>query len=406
MEIEDLPRRDVAIHFLRNQSAVVFDETTQDLFALDQTAAFVWCSLLEGDRAGTIDDLATRADVTHAAARVLVDKCLGQWRDAGLTEPRMNPARNPAAGDVADTDSARRRDFPDPATVHDVLIAGMAYQVRVETPPLAAALAPLLGDLPSWPDAGVSDNGIEGRVDIVAVGDAGAEIYFDGWLVDGCDTPEELAPMVKFCLTGDRVDGAEDDIALHGGLVTWPDAGGAADRGVLIAGPAGTGKSTLAGGLVAAGYGHASDDTVLFDLAHGRFQGFGFPAGLKHGAWPVLEGRFPELATAPTHRRADGVAVRYLPRRQPVDHRVAVDTVVFPTFAAGAMTSAADVDTAVALRRLLAESGSGIGYLTQAAFSRFATWLDGARVVDLRYDTLVDGVAAVAKLRPSRQAAA
>ena len=406
MNTSSLPCRDVAIHFLRDGGAVAFDESTQGLFAFDRTAAVVWCALLDGGEDAAIAELVARTELTPDGARDVVRQCLARWRRVGLVgEPRGGVAGRTATmvPTVAAEDVARRDDFAAPAARWRLVVAGVPYDVRVERDHLAGVLAPLLGDFPRWDPATVGDNELEGRIDVVAVGETGAAVYFDGWLADECAAVAQLAPMIKFCLTGDRVDGAGDSVAVHGGLVTWPDTPA---QGVLLAGPAGSGKSTLAAGLVGAGYGHASDDTVLFEPVTQRFRGFGFAAGIKAGAWPVLAPHFPALTTGAIHERSDGLAVRFLARGRPVDGSVGVDTVVFPTHTDGASPNIRSMDTATALKRLLAESGSGTGHLTAAALVSFAAWLDGTRIAAVTYCSLADGIDAMASLRERREAAA
>lgn len=402
MDIDNLPRRDVAIHFLRNGSAVAFDEFAQTLFAFGRPAAFVWCSLLDRDVSETAADLAERAGVSVTEASVVVDQCLARWARVGLLGDAPPHKAKVTSDQSFEGPSAPREIFSAPAVRLGLVVAGAPYDLRIESDRLAQPLESLLRDFPTCDPAAIGDN-LEGRVDVVAAGEAGAAVYIDGWLADNCDGVTQVAPTVKFCLTSDRVDGADAEIALHGAAVTWTDA---ADYGVLLAGPAGSGKSTLAAGLVAAGYGHVSDDTVMFDPTTRRFRGFGFGLGIKAGAWRALTSPFPEIEDTPTHERSDGLSVRYLGRRRPVDTAVTIDTIVFPTFKAGSPLQLETVDTATVLSRLLAESGSGTGVLTSSTFNRMATWLDGVRAEAMTYGDLNEGVVAVESLRRPREVAA
>ncbi len=388
---DDATRDDVAVHFLRDGSALAFDEISQALFSFDPVTAYLWCRLADGAvRTELASDLAARADLTIEAAEGVVDGCLDGWRRMALLsggEP------TPAAANDEPADEPRRTDFAPAAARRGLIVAGAAYELRCASAAIAEALEPLIATLPTYALDRVADADVDGCIDVTWTAEERAEIYIDGWRVaDGCPL-ERLAPMLKYCLTSDRVDGRTHEVALHAGAVVVDDR-----TGVLLAGPAGSGKSTLGAGLMGAGCGHVADDTVLFDTDSGLFRGFGFAAGIKEGAWPVIAARTSDLAHAPTFTRDDDLAVRFLARQQPVDEAVDVGLVVFPSYRNGAAQHSEDLDTGTALRRLLAESGSGSGRMTAAMFHRLVEWLDGTKAVTLTYGGLDDAIATVCGL--------
>lgn len=387
----DAPRDDVAVHFLRDGSALAFDVRSQALFSFDQVTAYLWCRLADGaGRDDLVGDLAGRTDLTIAAAEGVVDGCLDGWRQMALLS---DGEPTPEAESDEPADEPPRTDFPAAAARRGLIVAGAAYELRCETAAIAAALEPLIATLPAYALDRVAEADVDGRVDVTQTTRSEAEIYIDGWRAADSSPLDRLAPMLKYCLTSDRVDGRTHEIALHAGAVVVDDG-----TGVLLAGPAGTGKSTLGAGLMGAGCGHVADDTVLFDTDSGLFRGFGFSAGIKEGAWPVIAARTADLAHTPTFTRADDLAVRFLGRKQPVDDPVDVGLVVFPCYRQGAARHLADLDTGTALRQLLAESGSGTGRMTAAMFHRLVEWLDGAKAVTLTYGALDDAIAAVCGL--------
>lgn len=122
------------------------------------------------------------------------------------------------------------------------------------------------------------------------------------WLADAADVPpwEEAAPfkMILHWLIG-----ASTGTFLHGGVVAHEG------RGLLLAGPGGSGKSTTVMAAVAAGLRTCGDDLVVVDDAAGWTAHAAYDA-VKFA--PSAGGRVPDaFARAPARPCGDKLLVRY-----------------------------------------------------------------------------------------------
>jgi hypothetical protein len=93
------------------------------------------------------------------------------------------------------------------------------------------------------------------------------------------------------------------DVAFHAAMIARDECG------LMLCAPRESGKSTLAAYLVAQGFDLLTDEPALLHLDTCTVSPLRTPISLKQGSWPLLRQHWPQLASAPVHRRSDGVKI-------------------------------------------------------------------------------------------------
>jgi hypothetical protein len=204
-------------------------------------------------------------------------------------------------------------------------------------------------------------------------------------------SPDELAVVVKGQLLTEVLERSTYELAVHAAALLQDD------RILLLCGSPGAGKTTLALGLVRAGFGFAGDDVTLLDsLGHGV--GIPFAPAVKVGAWPILAEYYPDLDAAPVCRRPDRRRVRYLAPKEFVSSSPRkVGWVVLLRRRADVSAELAPVDPVDALRGLLNGSFALGGELTGTAFDLLTEIIRSADVFCLTYSRLPDAIVLLQK---------
>jgi hypothetical protein len=187
------------------------------------------------------------------------------------------------------------------------------------------------------------------------------------------------------------LDGPRHAIAFHASAV------GRNGRCVLLPGPAGSGKTTLCAALVHSGFEFISDDLVLLEQGSGALFGVPFPFALKKGSWPVLRRMFPEIDALPVHLRADRKEVKYLVPSiiAPIGDAYPAGSIVFPRYSPNSTVELYNLDQAMVLNRLLAESFAPSSRLGTGQFDFLANCVRRASCYELSFATLDDALPAI-----------
>jgi hypothetical protein len=342
---------------------VVFSETKQKVFALNDTAAFIWCHLEDGGAPETIVERLVDQGLAASAASDYVRKAISAWYRQGLVQ-RLAPDRVSLAKGQT---SSRRR----------LALCGLCLDIHYSSPALEQLIAPYFAHLED-----------EGRprlaLEVKQHGD-GLGIFRNREMVVACSS-DEIVPALKAQLTTELLAHGDYDLALHAASLVRN--GGL----MLLSGPPGAGKSTLAVALAQAGFRYAGDDVALLDSA-GQVFGVPFTPTLKEGAWKLLADRCPSLQTAPIFRRYDGKRVRFL---QSLDPRpgnwLPARWLVLLHRRSRSGAALEPVEPVVAMRTLLGGATSPNRRLSTAAFRAVAQLVEGAACYRLTYEHLDQAV--------------
>ncbi len=337
---------------------IVHDPAQQRTHRLNPTAALV---LDRCDGTTAVDAvcaaLAAEFAVPPSQLAAEVAAVLDDFARNGLVVSDRDPTSVEAAAPLGVvTNPGDMRALPDEA-VHVRRFAtpifcalDAAVQVTTDDAGIARRVDEVLGSVaeagavpPSAPAAGGSS-----VYELVAVA-RGIDVRFDGRTIGNARSPDVALSLLQWHLNGVASRHAgEQRLLLHASAVRLPDG-----RVAVFAGEANAGKSTLAAGLVRAGYGYLTDETVAVDIDSGRAEGYRKPINLDPGSWAL----FDDLADRPDdeagpERLIDPVGLHADALAGPAAGDVAL--IVFPTYADGAATTAEPIGRAETVVHLIA----------------------------------------------------
>ena len=334
----------------------LFHEGRQVLVALNETAVRIWQGLARGEGAAEVAADLVAQGAAPDAGLAYVDEALEHWLGAGWMVP----------ADLAGPPLARLS--------LSILEVGfdVAFFGAAPPPGCLDMLAPLQGDgAAAYP--------------LKVAAWQGRWVLFAGSTSRGVFESGHVAPALKSALTDHLVVSIGEGFIAHGGLLEG------ASRRVFLAGAPGTGKSTLALGLGAAGFACLSDDIVQVDR-RGWMRGAMFAPALKSGSWPLLGQALPGLESLPVHHRADGQAVRYAPEvvsagpARPLDIFIALDR------RADGPTVLEPMTRLDAMSLLLKDAFASAGRVSVDDMQALAQTFAAARAFTLRYADLSEAV--------------
>jgi hypothetical protein len=341
---------DGALFSLLDGKPVLFSESTQKLYELNQIAAYIWCRLSDQMSVAQICQDLEKNGLKLADAQSFVQDALRSWLKLGLLGVDWK---------LSDDHSFSTN------------VGDFAVRIRTSSERILELLTSLF-------DRQIVANDRTGEIyDLIDV-DGLVHVFHD----QACDfqcSIDQLVPRLKAHITERIILRSSPNIAFHAaGLLKR-------GKGILLSGPPGAGKSTLALHLMSAGFEYGSDDVVLI-ASDGRITGVPFAPTVKSGAWSIIRNLRPDIDKASVHVRPDGKSVRYL---KPLNWRPAgcfpVGWIVFTKRMPDVPTKLLPLDRLEAMGRLIDGSYSPGGKLNRRGFDAIKRTLTGAQSFELQY---------------------
>jgi hypothetical protein len=357
-----------ASFFLLGEQAAVFCEPTQKIYALNHTAAYIWCRLEEQLEPDEIGAELAKSGVNLPLANNYVRRAVRSWLKLGLLKVDCH----------FDSDS----DIFPIALRFAVDAASFNVTIRVSNERLARQLSSFDGKIAS------SDN--TGHVLEVLEIDGLVHVFHNKQSVMCC-AANELAPSIKAYITEQIVLRSPPNVVFHAACLVC------GKKNLLISGRPGAGKTTLTLYLTNEGFEYGADD-IVFIAPDGRATGVPFAPAVKPGAWEIVKEFRPDLGEAGVHKRQDGKRVRYLkPKCIARSGSNSVGWIIFIKRALGP-TKLKMLGQVEAMRRVMEGSYSPGGRLNFATCTAIKRTLAGASSFELTYSNLADAKKAIVSL--------
>lgn len=359
------------------------------LHLLNASAAALWdCWQDRGPDAGPgaeadalVRYLIDQHDLPLTLAREQVARLLDAWRDEGLLSPEAAPTETCLDGWVRIPPPEQAADGP----IHVLTLAGLRLGVDIEDAELERRTLALCE-----PMATPGETRCGHRLRLIGVPHTW-RLTLNGSPVESGSTPDEAA-LAVFHLAVDLACQGEDRLlVLHGAGLALDD-----HRGLLLIGPGGSGKTTLAAALHLDGWPLLSDDVVPV-RRDGALLGLHTPICLKAGSWPVLEPRCPSLTGIEPLRRF-GQAVRYLPPSgPPVTDPLRPGLLLFPRYQPSQPAGFTSLSPEATLQGIV-EAEAVIRDLDQDKLNDLAGWVEAVPAYALNYPDLETALSQVESL--------
>jgi hypothetical protein len=342
----------------------LFSERAQSVFELNSSAALAWRELAEGRTVGETADRLAAIGMSETEAQEAVRALIVTWRELGLVRP------------------ASRVPCPeaDPGRAQTIAIAGLRariiYPAHLE-PDTASVFRHL--EIPA----------VDADLCFEVVAQAGSLDIFENGNWTMASRAEELPVTLKGLLLQRLLERADYCVALHAAMVLTDDGA------ILLLGPPGRGKTTLALSLVHSGYRFGGDDVTLI-RTDSRCAPIPFASAVKSGARRLLAGRYPGLGALPEFIRPDGRRVRYLPPTTEVDPAgVPIHAVLVLDRSRSGGAGVTPLDPAAALASLINGAYAPEERLSEEAFHVLVGLIEARPIYRLSYSRAEDAVAVI-----------
>jgi Coenzyme PQQ synthesis protein D (PqqD) len=354
-------RRDQgAAFFLMNDQKVLFSESTQEMYVLNDLAAYIWCRLEEKQKVSEICADLVKSGVSGDDAKKYVNEAVWHWLKFGLLR-----LEHECTGSSTSCPAMHSL---------NVDIGGLRVTLNVANERLMQLFGPVFEHLPSSaeePHCILEINEMEGMT-----------LIFENRATVICCRVNEAVPLIKAYITERicRLDATR--VVFHAATLIHNN------KALLISGAPGAGKSTLSTRLLEEGFEYAGDDIALIGL-DGEVRGVPFALTLKRDSWKLVSHFRPELESLAIHDRPDQLKVRFLvPQRIASRETSAASWIIFIRRTPFGPSALEPLSRTEVMGRFIKSSYSPGGKLTLASCAALRRTIAGAISFELTYSNL------------------
>jgi len=377
-------------HILED-AVLVFSEKAQALFRLNPTAAIIWSGLEQGlpphEIAGELaEEFSILPDLTDAD----VGRAIAEWTTLGLlvsnAESDVAPERSLNWKDPVETGrefsglSSTTR-FP---SRFAFTLAECGIAVRCSQPRQAGSVRPIFAHLVSEP------RHVNAVIDVVYY--QGSHVVVRGQRVVGrCSSLNEIGPLLSQEALRVAYRSRDFLVAVHAAVL------GGRNGCIVLAGKSAVGKTTLAAGLMRAGFRFFTDEVAIVDRATGQVLPCPASLRVKDGSWDTIAGVWPNLKSVADTIAPAGFRIRYVAPvpgsfASGIDEASPVRHLVFPRYSPEASTDLVPMSRAEALE-VLQETGCEMkGSLTSRTIADLVDWIKGINCYRMEVSSLSEAV--------------
>jgi hypothetical protein len=341
--------------FLEDQKAL-FSESNQEIYGLNDLAAFIWCRLEERDGLDEICTKLVESGLSPAIAYEYIQEAMRHWLKLGILKLEFGGVQFPTEGSIT------------------LNVAGFKISIGFADESLMKLVTPEFAHLRVYAES--PDYSLQ----IIEINKL-THTFHQNRSIFSCPA-RELVPSIKAHITDRLFEQYPSNVAFHAASLVR------GEKCIFISGPPGAGKTTLATRLVEEGFEYCGDDIVLLS-PDGTVKGVPFAPTQKQDSWKLISQFRPDLEDLIVHQRPDGLRVRYLPPRRiaSIEPHV-VGSIIFIRRTSFGPAKLEPLAPAESMARLIKSSYSPEGKLKLASFSVLKKIVANARSFELTYSNL------------------